>query len=145
VGCECADVRGEGLRLLFCHWPGCSCQMLYLSYTACFPFCKLMHLCTKAFHIDCTMQPHTRDLEDRQDVRRRSDATGDIDRLADNEELIPFSLLTMLSQCFEVEELTNWHAPAGEHDLVTRPLFLRWPRLPKLCQQKIQQHNQVEA
>lgn len=89
-----------------------------------------MYKCTTIFHIDCTTRPHTNDLEDRQDIRRRSDAARYVDRLADNEKLIPFRFLAMLSQRFKVEELSDGHTPASKHDLMTRPLFLRWPGLP---------------
>ena len=76
------------------------------------------------------MQPHAEDSEDRQDIWRRSDATRYVNRLADHEELVPSRLLAMLSQCFEIEELSDRHTPASKHDLMTRPLFLRWPGLP---------------
>jgi hypothetical protein len=65
------------------------------------------------------MQPPTKDSEDRQDIRRRSDATRYVDRLTNHEELIPPRLLAMLPKRFEVEEFTNWHAPASKHYLVT--------------------------
>ena len=89
-----------------------------------------MYRCTKIFLVDCITQPCTSDSENCQDIRRRSDAARYVDRLADNEELIPFRFLAMLSQRFKVEELSDGHTPASKHDLMTRPLFLRWPGLP---------------
>jgi len=78
-----------------------------------------MYKCTKIFHINYTKQPQAGDLEDRQDVRRRSNSTRYVDRFADDKELIPSRLLAMLAQRFKVEELANRHSPASEHDLVT--------------------------
>lgn len=130
MGRQCANVRGKGLRLPSYHMLQHPSQMLQPSYTSYFLLCKLMYRCTKISPIDCITQLLTGHLEDRQDVRRRSDAARYVDRLADNEELIPSRLLAMLSQRFKIEQLSDGHTPASKHDLVTRPFFLRWPRLP---------------
>lgn len=131
MGRQCANVRGKGLRLLSYHMLRRPSQMSQPSHTSYFLLCKLMYRCTKIFHINCITQPLTGHSEDRQDIRRRSDATRYVDRFADNEELIPSRLLAVLSQRFEIEQLADGHTPTSKHDLVTRPFFLRWPCLPR--------------